>query len=104
MQEESYIKKFGFMDEENFKVAFNDVDFCLKLLQKGYRVVYNPYIELIHYESKSRGYEYTKEQEERFEKESNNFKEKWKEFLENKDSYYNKNFTLKTCNYDINIE
>lgn len=104
MQEENYIKKFGFMDEEKFKVAFNDVDFCLKLLQKGYQVVYNPYIELIHYESKSRGYEYTKEQEERFERESNNFKEKWKDFLEAKDPYYNKNFTLKTCNYDIDIE
>lgn len=97
-------KEVNYMDEENFKVAFNDVDFCLKLLQKGYRVVYNPYIELIHYESKSRGYEYSKEQEERFEKESNNFKEKWKVFLENKDPYYNKNFTLKTCNYDIDVE
>lgn len=97
-------KEVGYMDEKDFKVAFNDVDFCLKLLQKGYRVVYNPYVELIHYESKSRGYEYSKEQEERFEKESNNFKEKWKEFLENKDPYYNKNFTLKTCNYDIDVE
>lgn len=97
-------KEVGFMDEENFKVAFNDVDFCLKLLQKGYRVVYNPYIELMHYESKTRGYEYSKKQQERFENESNNFKEKWKDFLENKDPYYNKNFTLKTCNYDIDIE
>ncbi len=97
-------KEIGFMDEEKFEVAFNDVDFCLKLLQKGYRIVYNPYIELMHYESKSRGYEYSKKQQERFEKESNNFKEKWKDFLENKDPYYNKNFTLKTCNYDIDIE
>ncbi len=97
-------KEVNYMDEENFKVAFNDVDFCLKLLQKGYRIVYNPYIELIHYESKSRGYEYSKEQEERFESESKNFKEKWKDFLEKKDPYYNKNFTLKTCNYDIETE
>lgn len=97
-------KEVGYMDEENFKVAFNDVDFCLKLLQKGYRLVYNPYVELIHYESKTRGYEYSKEQELRFERESNNFKERWKIFLDNKDPYYNKNFTLKTCNYDIDIE
>lgn len=97
-------KEVGYMEEEKFAVAFNDVDFCLKLLQKGYRIVYNPYIELMHYESKSRGYEYSKEQQERFEKESDNFKEKWKEFLEKKDPYYNKNFTLKTCNYDINID
>ena len=94
----------GYMEEEKFKVAFNDVDFCLKLLQKGYRIVYNPYIELIHYESKTRGYEYSKKQEERFEKEANNFKEKWKEVLEKGDPYYNKNFTLKTCNYDINVD
>lgn len=94
----------GFMDEKLFKVAFNDVDFCLKLLEKGYRNVYNPYIELLHLESKSRGYEYSKKQEERFEKEKNSFKEKWKDFLEAGDPYYNKNFTRKTCNFDINVE
>lgn len=92
-----------FMDEINFKVAFNDVDFCLKILEKGYRNVYVPYIELIHYESKSRGYEYTKEQEERFNKECNNFKEKWKKVIEKGDPYYSKNFSLESCNFDINI-
>lgn len=92
-----------FMDEINFKVAFNDVDFCLKILEKGYRNVYVPYIELIHYESKSRGYEYTKEQQERFNKECNNFKEKWKKVIEKGDPYYSKNFSLESCNFDINI-
>lgn len=92
-----------FMDEINFKVAFNDVDFCLKILEKGYRNVYAPYIELIHYESKSRGYEYTKEQQERFNKECNNFKEKWKKVIEKGDPYYSKNFSLESCNFDINI-
>lgn len=96
-------EEVGFMDEEKFKVAFNDVDFCLKLLEKGYRNIYNPYVELIHYESKSRGYEYTKEQEERFNKESENFKSKWKKYIDY-DPYYNINFTRKTCNYDINID
>lgn len=96
-------EEVGFMEEEKFKVAFNDVDFCLKLLEKGYRNIYNPYSELIHYESKSRGYEYTKEQEERFNKESENFKEKWKKYIDY-DPYYNINFTRKTCNYDINID
>lgn len=91
------------MDEVNFKVAFNDVDFCLKLIGKGYRNLYNPYIELMHYESKSRGYEYSREKEERFNKECNNFKEKWESFIKKGDPYYNKNFTLETCNYDINI-
>lgn len=96
-------EEVGFMDEEKFKVAFNDVDFCLKLLEKGYRNIYNPYVELIHYESKSRGYEYTKEQEERFNKESENFKTKWKKYIDY-DPYYNINFSRKSCNYDINID
>ena len=96
-------EEVGFMDEEKFKVAFNDVDFCLKLLEKGYRNIYNPYSELIHYESKSRGYEYTKAKEERFNKESENFKLKWKKYIDY-DPYYNVNFTRKTCNYDINID
>lgn len=96
-------EEVGFMDEEKFKVAFNDVDFCLKLLDKGYRNIYNPYVELIHYESKTRGYEYSEEKEERFNKEAENFKSKWKKYID-KDPYYNINFTRNTCNYDINIE
>ena len=94
-------EEVGYMDEENFKVAFNDVDFCLKLLSKGYRNVYIPYVELYHYESKTRGYEYSKEKEKRFNRESENFKHKWNEILEKGDPYYNINFTRETCNFDI---
>ena len=93
-------EEVGYMDEENFKVAFNDVDFCLKLLSKGYRNVYIPYVELYHYESKTRGYEYSKEKEKRFNRESENFKHKWNEILEKGDPYYNINFTRETCNFD----
>lgn len=96
-------EEVGFMDEEKFKVAFNDVDFSLKLLEKGYRNIYNPYVELIHYESKSRGYEYSEKQEERFNKEAENFKTKWKKYIDY-DPYYNINFTRTTCNYDIKID
>ncbi len=96
-------EEVGYMDEEQFKVAFNDVDFCLKLLEKGYRNVYIPYVELYHYESKTRGYEYSKEKEERFNRESENFKNKWKNFLDKGDPYYNINFTRDTCNFDIKI-
>ena len=91
------------MDEENFKVAFNDVDFCLKIREKGYKVIYNPYIELMHYESKTRGYEDTPEKKARFEKESNRFREKWKEVLEKGDPYYNVNLSKTTAQYDIKI-
>lgn len=95
-----FMKKFGYMDEEKFKVAFNDVDFCLKLLENGYRNLYIPYIELMHYESKSRGYELSQEKEKRFNNECDNFKEKWKKYIDY-DPYYNKNFTRETCNFDI---
>ena len=89
------------MEEELFKVAFNDVDFCLKILEKGYRVVYNPYVELIHYESKTRGYEDTSEKKSRFDMETKNFQTKWKEFLKKGDPYYNENFSIKDCNFTI---
>jgi len=88
----SIYEEVGYMDE-NLEVAFNDVDFCLKIREKGYLIVYNPYIEFIHYESKTRGYEITEEKNERFEKESNKFKEKWKEILEKGDIYSNINFS-----------
>ena len=88
------MKKFGFMDEEKFKVAFNDVDFCLKLLEKGYRNIYNPYVELIHYESKSRGYEDTEEKIKRFEIEKEKFRKIWNKILtQDKDPYFNINFS-----------
>lgn len=90
-----------FMDEELFKVAFNDVDFCLKILEKGYRIVYNPYVELIHYESKTRGYEDTEEKKARFEGEKKNFQEKWNNLLEITDPYYNKNFSRNNANFMI---
>ena len=93
-----------YMDEENFKVALNDVDFCLKIRERGYRIVYNPYIELIHYESFSRGYEDTPEKKERFKKEIKYFKEKWKLFLETGDPYYNINLSRENAQYSIKNE
>lgn len=89
--------------EENLPVAFNDVDFCLKIREKGYLVVYNPLVELIHYESKTRGYELDEEKQKRFDKESETFKKKWKNILK-KDPYYNINFTRETNQYNINTE
>ena len=93
-------QEVGYMDENNFKVAFNDVDFCLKILEKGYRNLYIPYIELIHYESKTRGYELSEEKQNRFDNECTNFKNKWKKYIDY-DPYYNINFTRDTCNFDI---
>ena len=97
-------EEVGFMDEELFKVAFNDVDFCLKILEKGYRVVYNPYVELIHYESKTRGYEDTPEKKARFDQETRNFQNKWKHLLDKGDPYYNLNLSREDCNFTIKVE
>ena len=100
----SIYEEVGYMEEELFKVAFNDVDFCLKIREKGYLIVYNPYIELMHYESKTRGYENTPEKQERFEKECNNFKTKWKELLSKPDPYLNINFSRNTALYNVRTD
>ena len=54
MNPKSVYEEVGYMNE-NLAVAFNDVDFCLKIREKGYLIIYNPFVEFIHYESKSRG-------------------------------------------------
>ena len=82
------------LDEENFKVAYNDVDLCLKIRKLGYLIVFTPFAELYHYESKSRGYEDTPEKQKRFKSEVKRFKEKWCDELEKGDPYYNPNLTL----------
>lgn len=100
----SIYEEIGYMDEENFAVAFNDVDFCLKIREKGYLIVYNPYIELMHYESKTRGYENTPEKKERFEKECNGFRNKWRKVLDKGDPYLNKNFSNQSANCIIRAD
>ena len=88
--------------DEKLAVAFNDIDFCLRVREQGYLVVYEPNVELYHYESKSRGYEDTPEKKQRFQSEINFIQERWKQFLQEGDPYYNPNFSLKTCDYSLN--
>ncbi len=83
----------GYMDEK-FKVAFNDVDFCLKIRKLGKLIVYNPYVQFLHYESKSRGFEDNPEKQARFKSEIDRFHENWQDFLDKGDPYYNKNLRL----------
>ena len=71
VKREAFDKVHGLSEE--FQVAFNDIDFCLRLGKAGYLVVYNPYAELYHYESKSRGLEDTPEKVERFNREIASF-------------------------------
>ena len=78
---------------EHLQVAFNDVDFCLKLRRQGLYNVYLPFVELYHYESKSRGYEDTDEKRERFEKEILFMRQCWGQALDN-DPFYSPWLTL----------
>ena len=87
--------------DEGFKVAFNDVDLCMKVREAGYLIVFTPYAEMYHYESKSRGAEDSEDKKKRFENEVNRFKHKWGLFLE--DPYYNKNLTLEKEDFSIKI-
>lgn len=86
---------------EELAVAFNDIDFCMKLRKAGYLIVYNPYAELYHYESKSRGLEDTPEKVARFNKEIATFEKKWPEILKKGDPYYNPNLTLKSQDFSL---
>ncbi len=80
--------------EESFEISLNDVDFCLKLREAGYLNVWTPFAELYHHESISRGLDDKGEKAARYNRESQQFKTKWKEVLEEGDPYYNPNFTL----------
>lgn len=80
--------------DESFKVAFNDVDFCLRLREAGYLIIFTPYAELYHYESKSRGYEDKPEKQARFMRERKHLRERWCETIDCGDPYYNPNLTL----------
>lgn len=89
----------GFYEE--LAVAFNDVDFCLKVRAAGYLVVYNPYAEMYHYESKSRGYEDTPEKVARFNQEKTTIESRWPEILKNGDPYYSPNLTLDSQDFSL---
>lgn len=80
--------------DESFRVAFNDIDLCMKLREKHKKIVFTPYAELYHYESKSRGLEDTPEKQFRFDKEVKRFQEKWGKCLEKGDPYYNPNLSV----------
>ena len=87
--------------EEELKVAFNDVDFCLRARGKGYLVVYDPNVELYHFESKSRGTEDSKEKIRRFQNEIEYMRSHWLELLKKGDPMYNPNLTLTKWDYSL---
>ncbi len=91
------------LDEKNLSVAFNDVDFCLKVREAGYRNLWTPYAELYHHESISRGHEDTPEKQRRFQKEVETMKARWNQHLE-VDPYYNPNLTKDREDFSIGVK
>lgn len=100
MSKRSVFDRAGGFSEE-LGVAFNDIDYCMKVRAQGKLVVYNPYALLYHYESKSRGLEDTPEKVERFNREISIFSQKWPEILRDGDPYYNPNLTLRKSNFAL---
>ena len=89
----SIFLEVGGLDEVNLTVAFNDVDFCLKVKQAGYRNVWTPYAEMYHYESISRGAEDTPIKKARFKREIDFMRQRWEGIILN-DPAYNPNLAL----------
>ena len=86
---------------EDYAVAFNDIDLCMKVRRLGLRVVYDPYAVFYHYESKSRGLEDTPEKVMRFNGEIAIFASRWPDILRKGDPYYNPNLTLRKANFAL---
>jgi len=89
--------------DERLSIAFNDVDLCLKIREKGYLIVYTPYAILYHYESLSRGYDDSPEKKLKFSKEVNYMREKWGMVIDKGDPYYNPNLSLISEDFRIKL-
>jgi GT2 family glycosyltransferase len=94
----------GGLDEDNLAVAYNDVDLCLKLLDKGYLNIFTPHARAIHHESVSRGYEDTEEKLARLKSEQQYFLTKWADFLQAGDPYYNPNLSLENERFSLRFK
>ena len=88
----------GGLDEVNLPVAFNDVDFCLRLREQSHRVVWTPFAELYHHKSASRGSDVADESLQRFRREIDYMQRRWGSVLR-ADPFYNPNFSLHSANY-----
>lgn len=100
MVKKSVFENVGGFTEE-LAVAFNDVDLCLKINRAGSLVVYDPFAQLYHMESKTRGAEDDKAKVRRFQTEIEYMREHWISILKEGDPYYNKNLSLTKWNYSL---
>jgi len=101
IRKDVFLEVGGF--EEDLAVAYNDVDLCLKIREKGYRIVYTPYAVLHHHESYSRGPEKSPEKQARFYQDTLWVRTRWGAIIDSGDPYYNPNLTLKKEDFSIKI-
>lgn len=90
----------GGLDEDNLEVAFNDVDYCLKVGESGRRVVFTPYAKMYHYESLSRGQDLTPEKIERAKREADFMRGRWANVMAD-DPFYNPNLNYSRPNFEL---
>lgn len=102
MRKKVFLEVGGF--DERLAVAYNDVDLCLKIRNKGYFIVWTPYAELYHYESLTRGPYDNLEKLKSLEEETALFKSKWKDILENGDPFASPNFNLNVWDFSIKTD
>jgi cellulose synthase/poly-beta-1,6-N-acetylglucosamine synthase-like glycosyltransferase len=93
-------EELGGFDEKNLGVTFNDIDFCLRLTECGYRIVWTPYADLIHHESASRGHQRTPAEQAQFLREAGYMQTTWAARLL-RDPFYNPNLSLNLPGFEI---
>lgn len=86
-------EQLGGLNEIDLKIAYNDVDFCLRLREVGYRNVWTPHAELFHHESATRGSDFSPAKRQRFDQEQDYMRSKWRELIAD-DPAYNPNLTV----------
>ena len=102
MMRKSVFEEVGGLDER-FILNFNDVDLCLRIRKQGYWIVWTPFAELLHDESKTRGYEDTPEKHARFTAECQGFLQRWCDLVEAGDPFYNPNLTLDAEDFSLRV-
>lgn len=96
----SIFEEVGGLNEVDLKIAFNDVDLCLKIMEAGYQNIWTPNADLYHHESATRGYEDTPQKIERFNSEVSYMQKRWRKIIDN-DPFYNPNLTLESEGFSI---
>lgn len=96
----SLFEQLGGLDEEHLPVAFNDVDYCLRVREAGWKVIYTPYAELYHHESVSRGKDDSPEKMARAKRESDYMRKRWGHIIE-RDPFYNPNLNYSRADFSL---